>query len=75
MARYRAHLHGQVRELLTRYGQIDYLFFDFTYPGEDGKGPEDWDAEGLLALVRELQPGCIVNDRLGIPRGGPRHPP
>lgn len=67
MARYRAHLHGQVRELLTRYGQIDYLFFDFTYPGEDGKGPEDWDAEGLLALVRELQPGCIVNDRLGIP--------
>lgn len=71
MTRYRAYLHGQVRELLTRYGTIDYLFFDFTYPGEregfPGKGPEAWDAESLMALVRELQPGIVVNDRLGIP--------
>lgn len=67
MARYREYLHGQVRELLTDYGQVDYLFFDFTYPGEDGKGPEDWDSECLLAMVRELQPGIIVNDRLGLP--------
>src|SRR5699024_1451019 len=71
MARYRAYLHGQVRELLTHYGQIDYLFFDFTYPdpmdGKPGKGPEDWDSAGLLAMVRELQPGIVVNDRLGIP--------
>src|SRR5699024_8196701 len=66
-ARYRAYLHGQVRELLTDYGQVDYLFFDFTYPGESGKGPEDWDSEGLLTMVRELQPACIVNDRLGLP--------
>lgn len=71
MARYREFLHAQVRELLTDYGQIDYLFFDFTYPdsvdGIDGKGPDDWDAERLLALCRELQPNMLVNDRLGIP--------
>ncbi|GAA1487044.1 alpha-L-fucosidase [Brachybacterium fresconis] len=67
MARYRAYLHAQVRELLTGYGTIDYLFFDFTDPGPDGKRPEDWDAEGLLAMVRQLQPSCVVNDRLGIP--------
>lgn len=71
MSRYRAYLHGQVRELLTGYGDIDYLFFDFTYPDEKdgwaGKGPEDWDSETLLALCRELQPGMRVNDRLGIP--------
>ncbi|MFC0675432.1 alpha-L-fucosidase [Brachybacterium hainanense] len=67
MARYREYLHGQVRELLTGYGEVSYLFFDFTYPGEDGKGPEDWDSERLLAMVRELQPGIIVNDRLGLP--------
>lgn len=70
-ARYRAYLHGQVRELLTRYGRIDYLFFDFTYPHEHaglpGKGPDDWDSSGLMAMVRELQPGVVVNDRLGIP--------
>lgn len=71
MSRYRAYLHGQVRELLTGYGEIDYLFFDFTDPrakdGWPGKRPEDWDAETLLALCRELQPGMLVNDRLGIP--------
>lgn len=78
MNRYREYLHGQVRELLSNYGQIDYLFFDFSY-GEGsypvghpdhtwgGKGAEAWDSEGLLALVRELQPGIIVNDRLEIP--------
>ncbi|MFC7373656.1 alpha-L-fucosidase [Brachybacterium sp. GCM10030267] len=67
MARYREYLHAQVRELLTNYGTIDYLFFDFTDPGPHGKGPEDWDADTLLGMVRELQPTCVVNDRLGIP--------
>jgi alpha-L-fucosidase len=73
--RYRAYLHGQVRELLTRYGKIDYLFMDFSY--EDGtipessvlpgKGPAFWGSAELLAMIRELQPGIVVNDRLGIP--------
>ncbi len=73
--RYREYLHGQVRELLTRYGKIDYLFMDFSY--EDGtipessvlsgKGPDYWRSAELLAMVRELQPGIVVNDRLGIP--------
>ena len=70
--RYRAYLHGQVRELLTGYGRIDYLFFDFSYPGLahrglPGKGPDDWGSEELTALVRELQPQILVNDRLGLP--------
>ncbi|MFE6995014.1 alpha-L-fucosidase [Microbacterium sp. NPDC057659] len=71
MARYRAYLHAQVRELLTRYGTVDYLFFDFNYPesrdGWAGKGPEDWGSEELLALCRELQPEMLINDRLGVP--------
>lgn len=74
MARYREYLHGQVRELLTNYGQIDYLFFDFSYPGRDhpnggapGKGHEDWDSDTLMALCRELQPNIVINDRLDIP--------
>jgi alpha-L-fucosidase len=73
MARYREYLHGQVLELLTNYGTIDYLFFDFSYPdGEHavtfpGKGRDDWGSEELLAMIRELQPGIIVNDRLDIP--------
>ncbi|WP_129666468.1 alpha-L-fucosidase [Phytoactinopolyspora endophytica] len=71
MARYREYLHGQVRELLTGYGRLDYLFYDFTYPesrdGWQGKGPQDWDAATLLELTRSLQPGIVVNDRLGVP--------
>src|SRR4029453_11060325 len=73
MARYRDYLHGQVRELLTNYGQTDYLFFDFSYTAEDheeiwgSKGREAWGSEELLKMVRELQPGIIVNDRLNIP--------
>jgi alpha-L-fucosidase len=62
LARYRTYLHGQVRELLTGYGRIDLLFFDFSYPG---MGPAQWGADELLTAVRELQPGIVVNDRLG----------
>ena len=71
MGRYREYLHGQVRELLTNYGRIDYLFYDFTYPdakdGWAGKGPADWGSEELLAMCRRLQPEMLINDRLGIP--------
>lgn len=67
--RYADYLRGQVRELLTGYGRIDYLFFDFSYPERTwgGKGAEDWRSDELLAMVRELQPWILVNDRLGIP--------
>lgn len=69
MAEYADYLHGQVRELLTGYGPVDYLFFDFTYRDTEPerKGPAEWQSEKLLALVRDLQPGILVNDRLGIP--------
>lgn len=72
-ARYREYLHAQVRELLTGYGTIDYLFFDFSYDdqpplhGLPGKGAADWGSDQLLTMVRHLQPGILVNDRLGIP--------
>ncbi len=77
MDAYRAYMKGQVRELLTEYGRIDYVWFDFSYPDlrlpehpwAVGKGPADWDSEGLERLVLELQPGAILNDRLGLKRG------
>jgi alpha-L-fucosidase len=68
IARYREYLHGQTRELLTRFGKVDIMWFDFSYPRRvwGGKGKEDWGAEDLMRTVRELQPGIIVNDRLEI---------
>jgi alpha-L-fucosidase len=67
--KYAEYLHAQVRELLTDYGRIDIMWFDFSYSGQDwgwsrGKGKDDWQAESLLAMVRELQPDILVNDRL-----------
>ena len=66
MAVYRQYLKDQVREILTNYGKIDILWLDFSYPGENGKGRDDWGSVELLKMVRQLQPGIIVNDRLDL---------
>ena len=70
-AKYAEYLHGQVRELLTEYGHVDMMFFDFSYRhrGPDGKGRKDWRSEKLLKLVRELQPHVVMADRLDLEEG------
>ncbi len=64
VSKYADYLHGQVRELLTGYGKIDIIWFDFSYPE---KGRDAWRSEELVTLVRELQPEIIINDRLDYP--------
>jgi alpha-L-fucosidase len=71
MGQYAEYLHGQTRELLTQFGKVDIMWFDFSYPHMDwgwakGKGREEWQSEKLIALVRQLQPGILVNDRLNL---------
>ncbi len=66
MSRYREYMKNQVRELLTNYGEISIIWFDFSFPGKNGKGRKDWDSEGLIKLARSLQPGIIVDDRLDL---------
>lgn len=73
MSRYAAYMREQVRELLTNYGRIDDIFYDFSYPqrvykGIPGKGPDDWESEKLVKLTRELQPDIIINNRPGLPK-------
>jgi len=70
-SRYAAYLHGQVRELLTQFGQVDILWFDFSYPKPDGsgKGRADWQSEKLYKMVRELMPKVILDDRLDMETG------
>lgn len=65
---YIAYLHNQVRELLTEFGQIDVLWFDFSFRKENsrGKGREHWDSENLIKLIRQLQPRVMVTDRLDL---------
>jgi alpha-L-fucosidase len=71
VSKYADYLHGQVRELLTEYGEIDVLWFDFSYAdrGFNAKGPDEWRSAELLQMVRELQPGILVNNRLGLGSG------
>lgn len=59
--RYLDYLHGQVRELCTNYGDLDLLWFDFSYG--DLKG-EAWRATELVRMVRELQPNVLIDNRL-----------
>ncbi|MBR2444262.1 MAG: alpha-L-fucosidase [Clostridia bacterium] len=73
MKRYAEYMRNQVRELLTNYGKIDILWFDFSYKKDPnypdwmkGKGKEDWESEELIALARELQPGIIIDNRADI---------
>ena len=70
-SKYVEYLHGQVRELLTDFGTIDILWFDFSFQTDkpDGKGREAWQSEKLYKLVRKLQPHIILNDRLDLPYG------
>jgi alpha-L-fucosidase len=66
MAKYREYLKNQVRELLTNYGEISVMWFDFSFPGKNGKGRDDWGSVDLLKMVRTLQPGIIIDDRLDL---------
>jgi alpha-L-fucosidase len=63
MEKYRQYVKNQLTELLTGYGRIDELFLDFSYYE---KGRRQWDSEGILRLVRSLQPQIIVDDRLDL---------
>ena len=56
MAKYREYLFAQVRELLTGYGKLDYIFFDFSYTDRHpeiwgGKGRNEWGSEELLTMA------------------------
>ena len=66
MSVYRKYLKDQVTEILTNYGKVDILWLDYSFPGEHGKGRDDWGSVELLKLVRQLQPGIIVNDRADL---------
>lgn len=51
----------QVRELLTNYGKLDLMWFDFSYGEMKG---EKWKASELIKLIRGLQPDIIIDNRL-----------
>jgi alpha-L-fucosidase len=57
-------MFGQLRELLTDYGKVDVVWFD----GGWERRASQWRSSELETMLRELQPGLLINDRL--PRVG-----
>ena len=66
MDRYRRYMKDQIAELLTDYGPIDIMWYDFSLDTVPlFKSAKDWDGKGIIALSRKLQPGVIIDNRLG----------
>ncbi len=55
----------QVRELLTNYGEISMLWFDMWIHHSESIVTKEQLLQ-LKSLIRDLQPDCLVNSRLGL---------
>jgi alpha-L-fucosidase len=64
--RYIKYQNEAVRELCTKYGKVDIFWFDALTWGGMFR-PEMWDAENLTRMIRQLQPGILINNRASIP--------
>lgn len=55
----------QVRELLSNYGEISMMWFDMWIHHSETIVTKEQLLQ-LKSLIRELQPNCVVNSRLGL---------
>ena len=65
-SRYLQYMHGQVEELVTKYGKLDLLWLDFSFGDYRG---EKWGASQLVEMVRRHQPAILLNNRLDVNEG------
>lgn len=61
LSRYVDYMHQQVEEIVTRYGPLDVLWWDWSSKETQG---DSWRAPELMALVRRHQPRILMNNRL-----------
>ena len=59
--RYVDFMHKQAREVVSNYGPIDVLWWDWSSKEIQG---DSWRAAELMAMVRKYQPQIIMNNRL-----------
>ena len=67
--KYVEYVKGQLRELLTNYGPISILWFDGggSFKAEGDARAKLMHAQEIIDLIHQLQPDCLVNNRLGLP--------
>ena len=61
-SKYLSYMHGQIKEVVSNYGKLDILWFDFSY--DDMRG-DKWKAADIVSMVRKAQPTVLINNRLG----------
>jgi alpha-L-fucosidase len=61
MNRYVDFMHKQVKEIVSNYGPLDVLWWDWSSQETQG---ESWRAAELMDMVRRYQPEIIMNNRL-----------
>ncbi|MCE2882097.1 MAG: alpha-L-fucosidase [Planctomycetaceae bacterium] len=59
--RYKAYMRGHVNELLSNYGPLSTIWFDYSDESRQGAA---WGAAQLMADMRARQPSILVNNRL-----------
>ena len=67
--KYVTYMKGQIHEILTQYGPIGALWFDDggAFNGLDGgQRAKLIHAREIIDEVHQLQPRCVIDDRLGI---------
>jgi alpha-L-fucosidase len=64
--RYVEYNRNVCRELCTKYGKVDFFWFDAAWWG--GMFTADmWEAESLTRMMRQLQPHMLINNRASLP--------
>jgi alpha-L-fucosidase len=58
---YLSYMELQLRELLTRYGDVVLIWFDGLY------NQRKFDGYRMRRAILDMQPGTLINNRIGIP--------
>jgi alpha-L-fucosidase len=64
--KYDAYMRAQVRELLTGYGPVGIVWFDGGGSFRMDNRAEVLEADKMAAMIHELQPATLINNRLGV---------
>ena len=62
--KYLDYMQGQLRELLTHYGPVGTIFFDW-YGDAFEKEQERKRGLEIVDMIHSLQPACLINNRFG----------
>lgn len=62
--RYIDYMKGQLKELLTNYGEIGVLWFD----GGWEHNTEELRSQEVVDMIRGIQPNIIINNRINLPQ-------